>query len=174
MKRGRNIDHQETIDHYEELLRKQNVTCIKRVLPVRQIRVEYDQFELKRRLCGYYDCFLVDGRVSGHALHLLGTVFGNKRKLPVPIQLTNKNLNQQIATAMSKTELEIHSKGDTYIVQVGNTDMTAPQITENMKCLARGLISVFPGSWQNIRSIHVKTDKSIAIPVYYTLSKFYF
>lgn len=173
LKRGRRQDHEPTIEYYEELLKTKGVTCVKRILPVRQIKVEYDQFELKRKLCGYYDCFLVDSKLSGLVAHLLGKVFFEKRKLPVPIRMSNSNLNATIENALHKAHMNLHSAGNSYSVQIGNTGMSPEILAENLKSCIKDLAKYFPGGWENIRSVHVKTDKSISVPVYLTLSKFY-
>ena len=51
-----------------------------------QVKTEYDQYELKRKLVGSYDYFLVDGKIAGHLSHLLGKEFYKKRKLPTSIR----------------------------------------------------------------------------------------
>jgi len=54
--------------------------CFCKVMPLRQVKVEYDQYELRRRLVSQFDLFLADGRVAGHMLHLLGREVYRKRK----------------------------------------------------------------------------------------------
>jgi ribosome biogenesis protein UTP30 len=55
-------------------------------MPLRQVRVEYDQYELRRRLVSQFDLFLSDGRIAGHMLHLLGKEVYKRRK-SVPLSL---------------------------------------------------------------------------------------
>ena len=54
--------------------------CFCKVMPLRQVKVEYDQYELRRRLVNQFDFFLSDGRIAGHILHLLGREVYRKRK----------------------------------------------------------------------------------------------
>jgi len=56
------------------------VVCFCKVMPLRQVRVEYDQYELRRRLVSQFDLFLSDGRIAGQMLHLLGREVYRKRK----------------------------------------------------------------------------------------------
>jgi hypothetical protein len=42
--------------------------------------VEYDQYELRRRLVSQFDLFLADGRIAGHMLELLGKEVYKRRK----------------------------------------------------------------------------------------------
>jgi len=51
-----------------------------KVMPLRQVKVEYDQYELRRRLLSQFDLFLSDGRIAGRMLHLLGREVYRKRK----------------------------------------------------------------------------------------------
>jgi hypothetical protein len=49
-------------------------------MPLRQVKVEYDQYELRRRLVSQFDLFLSDGRIAGHMLQLLGKEVYKRRK----------------------------------------------------------------------------------------------
>lgn len=54
--------------------------CFCKVMPLRQLKVEYDQYELRRRLVSQFDLFLSDGRIAGHTLELLGKEVYKRRK----------------------------------------------------------------------------------------------
>lgn len=49
-------------------------------MPLRQVRVEYEQYELRRRLVSQFDLFLSDGRIAGHIIRLLGKEIYKRRK----------------------------------------------------------------------------------------------
>lgn len=55
-------------------------------MPLRQVRVEYEQYELRRRLVSQFDLFLSDGRIAGHIIRLLGKEIYKRRKW-VPVAL---------------------------------------------------------------------------------------
>ncbi|XP_078053055.1 ribosomal L1 domain-containing protein 1 [Augochlora pura] len=168
LKKGKRQDNNITVDHYEELLRKHGCTNI-RVISFNQVKTEYDQYELKRKLIGSYDHFLVDGRIIGHLSHLLGKAFCKKRKLPTYVRLHSKDLKHEIEHALKKTTIQLHSYGDTHIVPIGHTSMKEKEILENVLALCTHLSKYYPGGWSNIRSIRLKAAKSLALPIYTTL-----
>ncbi|XP_053975192.1 ribosomal L1 domain-containing protein CG13096-like [Hylaeus volcanicus] len=169
LQRGRRKDYEPTIEHYEELLRKHGCTSIKAILPLNQVKTEYDQYELKRKLVASYDHFLVDGKIAGHLSHLLGKQFYKKRKLPTSIRMQSKDLKHEIEYALKKTTMQLHSCGDTHIVQIGHTSMTNEELLENVLTTCKYLSKNYPGGWANIRSIRIKTPSSLALPIYTTL-----
>ncbi|XP_067005337.2 ribosomal L1 domain-containing protein 1 isoform X2 [Anabrus simplex] len=169
LKKGKKEDHEPTLAHYRDLLERNGVTGITQIIPVRQLKVEYDQYEMKRRLCDQFDCFLSEAKVSGHVRHLLGKEFVKKRKYPTPLKLNAKDLKKEFAKAMSKTVLNLHGKGNCSVMTVGHSKMAPQQITENILTVAAGLAREYPGGWDNIRSLNIKTPKSLPIPIYLTL-----
>lgn len=169
LKKGRRVDYEPTVEHYENLLRENKVNNINKIIPMNSIKTEYDQFELKRRLISQYDYFLADGTISGHLSHLLGKVFYTKRKLPTPVHLTRGNIKASIESALKKTQMHIHSKGNTLITEIGSAKMKIDDIVSNVSSVVKALNEMLPGGWDNIRSLHLKTHLSIAIPIYMTL-----
>ncbi|XP_044733250.1 ribosomal L1 domain-containing protein 1 [Chrysoperla carnea] len=167
--KGRKTDHEPTIEHYEDLLRSHGVKNIKTIIPMRQVKVEYDQFELRRKLLGQFDYFLADARISKHLNQKLGKIFTNKRKNPTPIRLDAKDLKKEIERGLSKTLMPINSDGDTFTVKIGHTDQKIEQITENILAAVKKLATSFPGKWENIRTIILKTHGILPIPIYISL-----
>lgn len=139
---------------------------------MRQVKVEYDQYELRRKLLGQFDYFLADARISKHLNQKLGKIFTNKRKNPTPIRLDAKNLKKEIERGLSKTLMPINSDGDTFTVKIGHTDQKIEQITENILTAVKKLATSFPGKWENIRTIILKAHGILPIPIYISLRKY--
>lgn len=169
LKKGRRVDYNPTVEHYEDVLRTNKIDNIKRIIPVNSIKTEYDQFELKRKLVNQYDLFLADGKICGHLSHLLGKIFYEKRKLPNPVHMTRPDLKKSIQDGINKTQLHVHSKGNTFLTQIGNSKMSTDDILANLASVVEQLAKEFPGGWSNIRSLYVKSHLSIGIPIYMTL-----
>lgn len=167
--RGRRKDYEPTVDHYRELLDKCGCTRIKDIIPMNQVKTEYDQYELKRKLVASYDHFLVDGRIAGHMSHLLGKIFDKKRKFATSIKMDSKDLKHQIDYALQKTVMRSHSFGDCHTIQVANTSMKKRYILENIIALCNNLAKVYPGGWSNIRAIRLKTRTGPSLLIYLTL-----
>lgn len=172
--KGRRRPYDDTVEHYEGLLRKHKCDQIKEVIPMNRVKTEFNQFELKRKLLGSFDHFLVDGRISGHLSHVLGKVFFEKRKLPVSVHMDKKDLKAEIDKALKKTAMRMHSKGDTHTIQVGTTAMTPEQVADNVLAVFKQMDKFYPGGIKNVKSLSIKTALSIAIPVYLTTSKYLF
>ena len=52
------------------------------------------------------------------------------------------------------------------MVQIGNTSMESAVISKNLTHVNSVLEKRYPGGWKNIRAQHIKTESSIAIPIY--------
>ncbi|XP_012285949.1 ribosomal L1 domain-containing protein CG13096 [Orussus abietinus] len=168
LQRGRRKDYEPTVVHYQTLLKKCGCTRIKDVIPMNRVRNEFDQYELKRKLLGSYDFFLIDGKIAGHVSHMLGKHFWKKRKLPTPVKMQSKDLKLEIDIALQKTSMQLHSLGNSHVVQIGHTAMMDERIRDNVIATCKQLAKYYPGGWKNIRSIHIKTPKSLAVPIYFT------
>lgn len=172
LQRGRRKDYEPTIEHYKNLLHKHGCTRVNEIIPMNRVKTEFDQFELKKKLLGSYDHFLVDGRIAGHMSHLLGKNFFKRRKLPTSIRMESKDLKHEIDHALRKTSMQLHSHGDTHLMQVGNTFMDQKKILKNILVACEKLSKNYPGGWANVRALRLKSISTLSLPFYMTLSKF--
>ncbi|KAJ0177175.1 hypothetical protein K1T71_007184 [Dendrolimus kikuchii] len=169
LKKGRKIDHEPTIDKWEELLRKKDVTAVKTIIPIRQLKVEYDQFELKRRLLTQHDFIMVDTRVLSHVSHILGNMFFKKHNMLIPVRLNEEgDLKKSIDLGLHTAILRL-SEGETSTIIVGHTGMSQKCLKENVLSIVNQLHTRFPGGEANIRSLSLKLPLSISVPLYLTL-----
>lgn len=139
---------------------------------MRQLRVEYDQFELKRRLLTQHDFIMVDTRVLNHVSHLLGKMFFKKHNMLIPVRVKEgdklkESIDRGLRTAMLRMSL-----GETSTILVGHTGMPQKNITENILSIIDQFKKRYPGGESNIRSIFVKLPLSVSLPLYVTLSKY--
>jgi len=128
LERGRRKDYEPTIEYYRNLLDKHGCTRVNEIIPINRMKTEFDQFELKKKLLSSYDHFLVDGRIAGHISHLLGKLFSKRRKLPTSVRMESKDLKHEIDYALRKANMQLHSYGDTHLMQIGNTSMNKKKI----------------------------------------------
>lgn len=139
---------------------------------MRQVRVEYDQLEMKRRLLTQHDFFLADAKISGLLAHKLGSTFYRKKQLPTPLKMDSKDLKAAIERALHKSVMKLHGTGQSYTLAVANGKHTAQEACENIHAVLLQLVNKFPGGWNNVRSLHLKHPLSMAIPIYMTLSEY--
>lgn len=139
---------------------------------MRQLRVEYDQFELKRRLLTQHDLIMVDTRILNHVSHLLGKMFFKKHNMLIPVKINEKkNLKENIDVGVRTVMLRLN-EGQTSTVLVGHTAMPQNHIKENILALIKQLKEKFPGGEQNIRSLSIKLPLSLSLPLYLSLRKY--
>lgn len=159
------------MEHYKNVLTEHKCTRVNEIIPMNRVKTEFDQFELKRKLAASYDYFLVDSRIAGHMCHLLGKEFSTRRKLPTSVRMNRKDLKHEIDYALRKTSMQLHSDGDSHVVQVGNTLMKENEILENILATCENLSKNYPGGSANIRSLRLKGATTLGLPFYMTLSK---
>lgn len=139
---------------------------------MRQLRVEYDQFELKRRLLTQHDFILVDTRILSHVSHLLGKMFFKKHNMLIPVRLHKKeDIKKSIDDGLRTAMLRL-GEGSTSVIVVGHTGMPREKVKENVLSLVKQLREKYPGGEANIRSISLKLPLSLSLPLYLTLRKF--
>ena len=62
------------------------------VISLRELKVEYKQFEAKLQLCNKFDLFLADDRIIRLLPQFLGKSFYKRKKIPLQINLKSKDL----------------------------------------------------------------------------------
>jgi len=166
LKRGIRVDHEKSQRHWREVLDDAGVTRVAEVMPLRQLKAEYKMFEARRKLCDAYDVFLSDVRIARLLPALLGKHFIGKKKQAVSINMEATDLAAEIDSALNATYLHLYNSGDSSSVQVGRSGQTAEQLLQNVLSAVEVLRLKFPGGLHNIRSLHLKLDKSPAVPIY--------
>ena len=173
LEKGRAKDYEKTVDHWRAKLEEQGVDFITEIIPLNRVKTEYSQFETKRKLSASYDHFLASGKICGHLTHLLGKTFLKRKGQPTPVKLERDNLKEELLFGLRKSCLEVHKFGDSHTLPVGKLSMNATDLAENVWAVCEELARQYPGGWQNIRAIRIKSTTSLAIPIYSSLSKLF-
>lgn len=174
MKRGRRLDYEPTIQHYEKLLRQKNVQHKITIIPINQLYNEYATFELRRKLSFLYDKFLVDSTVAAHVNGFLGSKMLKKGRLAFPVDMTKENLADEIDTALRKVFYKHVNRGIVQSIQVGVHSMSNEQIAENIIDLIQQLGNIHPGGYLNVHKLFLRpqVNISVAIPIYVSLGEY--
>ncbi|XP_037074310.1 ribosomal L1 domain-containing protein CG13096-like [Pollicipes pollicipes] len=77
-----------------------------------------------------------------------------------------KNLADEIDNALNSTYLHLYNSGDSSAVQVGRCGQTEEQLFQNVMAAVETLKQKFPGGLKNVRCLHLKLDKSVALPIF--------
>ena len=69
-----------------------DLTFPNQVISLRELKVEYKQYEAKLQLCNRFDLFLADDRIIRLVPQFLGKCFYKRKKIPLQINLKAKDL----------------------------------------------------------------------------------
>lgn len=175
LKRGRRLDFEPTVQHYEQVLREKGVTKFRiTVIPINQLYNEYATFELRRKLSYLYDKFLADASIAAHVNGFLGTKMLKKGRLAIPVNLSKTDLNAEIEKALRKVFYKNANEGITQSVQIGRHHMTDEQIAENVIDLLHRIGDVHPGGYKNVHKLFLRpqTNVSVIIPIFASAGKY--
>ncbi|XP_013774975.1 ribosomal L1 domain-containing protein 1-like [Limulus polyphemus] len=159
-------DIEPTIQHYKDLLAEKGIDCITEVIPLRQLRTEFKPQEAKRHLADGFNIFLADKKIMNCLIGLLGKHFFKKQKYPLQLNMEVENLKKEIEKTLSKTVMYVRARGSCSTVPIGHLDLSDDMIKDNILVVCKKLAEEVPGKWENIHSCHIKTDKSVALPIY--------
>lgn len=154
--------------NYKNLLEEKKVTAVHKVIGVSKLRSNYKQYEAKRQLCASYGMFLADARVLTVLPKLIGKTFFNKKKHPIPVDMTKGDLKKEIARALGSTYMHL-TPGTCTAIRVGLTSQSAAEITANIETAMPHIVEKIPRKWKNIQAINLKTSGSVALPIYNSL-----
>ncbi|KAI0075089.1 ribosomal protein L1 [Panus rudis PR-1116 ss-1] len=150
---------------YKDLLEKNNIRFISRVVGLEKLKGKFKPFEARRLLLKENGLFLADERVTPLLPGLLGSKFFAAKKQPIPVKLTAKNLKEELEKAISSTYFH-QNQGTCTSVKIGTTSQSPAHILANLKTALPHIVKVIKGGWDNIQSLHIKTNSSVSLPVW--------
>lgn len=167
LQRGIKRDHENSVNHFKELLHVKGATSlINEIIPLRQLKVEYKEFEAKRLLANRTNVLLCDDTVMRFIPKFLTKHFYTKKKVPVQVNLKAKDLQQTILRALSVSKLFLSMKGNSSVMKIGRMGQTDDEIQQNVLAAVKKLASHAPGEWANIQSLSLKLERTTSIPIY--------
>eukprot|EP00939_MAST-03C_sp_MAST-3C-sp1_P001436 g1436.t1 len=146
-------------------LEERPVACVKKVLSLKKLRSDYKDFEAKRKLCSSYDMFLCQDSILPMMPKAIGKKFFVKKKQPIPLKCTSLDLGVPVRRALDSTYLYL-GWGSSTSVRIGITSMSEEEIVSNIIKALDGITLRVPKKWRGIRSLHIKTGNSVALPIF--------
>lgn len=162
-------EHELTSDHFKDLLKSKGVTCVSEIIPMKALKLEYKPHEAKRNLSQNYDVYLGDERIIRLLPPLLGKHFYGKKRHPVQVNLQATDLKKEITNAVNNTRCIMKGRGAVSLIRVGHFDLKTKQIVENIMSTIEQLVTALPGGAVNLRNIYIKTQNSMALPLYVSM-----
>jgi len=140
--------------------------CIKKVLTLQSLRIKHKTYDQRRLLLGRFDVFFADDRIVPMLSKALGTKFFDKKKQPIPVRLSREEaLPFAIQRCLKSTYMYL-SSGTCLTVKAGNTSMSPSKLLDNIISVCSEVPTKVPRKWSNVRSVSIKTTKSVALPIY--------
>ncbi|XP_062552351.1 ribosomal L1 domain-containing protein CG13096 [Armigeres subalbatus] len=169
MERGRKHDHEDTQNFWTDKLRQLGVDYITQVIPFRQLKQDYREYEMKLKLVHRFDRFLVDARINGHVFNFLGNNFIRRCKNPTPVILEkDEKIVKSLNKALGRVTYKQTNTGRITEIQFATHKMPLDKAVENAESLLQAMKTQYPGGWQNMRTIYLKpmTDIQLTFPLY--------
>ncbi|KAI7797299.1 ribosomal L1 domain-containing protein 1 [Triplophysa rosa] len=157
---------EQTERFYRKLLAERGVKNVTEVIPFKALKTEYKPFEAKRRLLGNFDLFLSDARIRRRLPSQIGKHFYEQKKAPLSVDLLSKHLAKDMELLIQGTTLTVSNKGSCCMARVAHSGMTAEEIVENVLAAVSTISTKLEMKGKNIKIIHLKTQKSAALPIY--------
>ncbi|NWV43703.1 RL1D1 protein, partial [Grantiella picta] len=161
-----NLSAEQTENLYKKLLIRNGIRSISQIIPYKTLKTEYKMFEAKRRLLNRFDLFLSDDRIRRLLPSHLGKHFYERKKAPLSVNLKAKNLAKELEKHIQGTTLPVNNKGCCYTTLIGHTGMKVDEILENIIAAAKVIDEKLPKKWKNVKILHLKTLKSVALPIF--------
>ncbi|NXK45613.1 RL1D1 protein, partial [Chauna torquata] len=160
------LSAEQTENLYRKLLTQNGITSISQVISYKTLKKEYKPFEAKRRLLNRFDLFLSDDRIRRLLPSHLGKHFYERKKAPLSVNLKASNLAKELQKHIQGTILPVTNKGCCYTTRIGHTGMKADEILDNIIAAAEVIAKKLPQNWKNVKVLHLKTLKSVALPIF--------
>ncbi|NXJ11743.1 RL1D1 protein, partial [Odontophorus gujanensis] len=160
------LSAEQTESLYRKLLTQNGITSVSQVISYKTLKKEYKPYEAKRRLLNRFDLFLSDDRIRRLLPSHLGKHFYEKKKAPLSVNLKAKNLAKELQKHIQGTILPVTNKGCCYTTRIGHTGMKADEILDNIIAAAEVIAKKLPKNWKNVKVLHLKTLKSVALPIF--------
>ncbi|RMZ97840.1 ribosomal L1 domain-containing 1-like, partial [Brachionus plicatilis] len=166
-------DYEKTIRKYEKIIKDNQLdSIIKKVLPLKQLNLEFRPFETKRTLSTSFDIFLADKRLHEILFNgsKLGKEFHKRKRMPFGVDVEgSKNLKEDVMKILNSTTIRLTGKGPVLDVNTFLSTHSVQQAVENVNAVKAELIKNLPGGESNIKSMFIKSTDAPAIPIYIDL-----
>ncbi|KAJ9115796.1 hypothetical protein QFC24_006904 [Naganishia onofrii] len=157
---------------YKDLLAAHNIKFVDRVVGVEKLRGKHKPFEARRALMKAHDIFLCDAKIMPSMPKLLGKIFFDAKKQPIPVTLARKDLKAELARAISSAFFH-ESLGTCTSIRIATASREDPEdshsadeVMENLMAALPAVVSRITGQWDNVKSIGIKTSGSIMLPIW--------
>ena len=141
------------------------VAGITKVLSISKLRNNYKEYKERRRLLASYTLFLTDERILPLLPALLGAKFFEKKKQPVAVNIAQRDFSAELERARDSTYMFVNT-GPCSMIRIARSSFSRAQSFENIQAALEQIAAHVPKHWAGVQSLHIKTQNSIALPIY--------
>lgn len=136
-------------------------SLIEQIITGSDLKSTYKQYEKRRELYSLNDIFLADDSLITTLPKLLGKVFYDSKKLPIPIKINKENFSiQSVINQVNKISSSIVYS----LPRSNNLSVNLGSIETIDESVLKQVIEHFQN--EELRSIFIKTNQSPALPLY--------
>ncbi|XP_053366795.1 ribosomal L1 domain-containing protein 1 [Clarias gariepinus] len=161
-----NMTADQTERFYKKLLTQSGVKFMPQVIPYKVLKTEYKPYEAKRKLLSNFDIFLADARIRRRVPSHIGRHFYERKKAPLSVDLTSKNMARDLDRLVQGTTLTVNKKGSCCTVRIGQSGMTTDEIVENIVTAVGTFSTKLRMKGKSVKIIHLKSHTSVSLPIY--------
>jgi hypothetical protein len=153
------------VNRMKDKLREFNISYIREVMTVKQVKGDFSTFEAKRQLAKRIDVVIGMKSIFKLLPTILGREFYKRKKALLELELHDEDQwDEEFEGALKRTVLNISLNGHTSTVLVGHTNLTVRQITDNASKIINWLMRMFPGLWKNISQLSLTMPGLAGVP----------
>ncbi|KAL7423370.1 proteasome-interacting protein cic1 [Cryptotrichosporon argae] len=151
---------------FKDLLAAHDIKFVARVVGVDKLKGKFRPFEARRELMRDHDLFLCDERVLPLMPKLLGKIFFEAKKQPIPVNMLRKDLKAELGRAISSTYFH-PSTGTSHSVRIATPlHLSSAELLANVLAAVPAVAALVPGGWDNVLSVGIKTSGSVLLPIW--------
>jgi len=160
---------EQLVNRMKDKLAEFNITNIREVMTLKQVRDDFSTYEAKRALAKRIDIVIAMRSVFPLLPSILGREFYKKKKVALQIKLQNEDKWDEIfEKIIKKTILNVSLKGQTSTVMVGHSNLSKEELTQNVSKIVNWILRLFPGGWENVNNLALNAAGIPPLPIYYS------
>jgi len=163
-------EYESTIRRYKAMIDQFKLPFNIDIMTLKQLNQELVPYEAKRKLCARYDLFLADRRIITSLMRgqLLGKHFRHHGKMPLGINVFNKDFKQRLISLCSSTFGRMAGTGPLFSMQFTTVKQSIDHGIENLKSVCQTIGKELPGSWLNVGHAYLYGNNLQSLPIYYS------
>lgn len=150
---------------YDDIFKENEITDLS-VIPVKDLKINYTNYESKINLTNMYELFLADSRIIRLIPSFLGSAFQKRNNCLVQVHLDQRDLKKEFERALSITTCTLRGRGSSSQLVVGHIYQATEFLAKNIVDCFEEIQKHVPGGLENIRNAQIKCGDSLAIPLY--------